>query len=219
MAKYPLHEKAVAYLLSQQGVHESPWGSNRGPIQRAFPRGGVDYYEDHDFLAGHGYPWCVTTWLTAWAVAGKPIPYKTASVYAMLNWARGAGWAVSARNLVPGDGVAFNIGSGHWGTFLRWEGDMIVTIDGNTSDQVAIRKRPHHQVAGGVHVPEVAAKPVKPLPEPFWVITTSENGHKKMVFTKFATEKKVRGMLPKLLAKYGKNGLTIKRGGVRKKPK
>ena len=218
MSKYPKHDATLKWAISQIGVYESPAHSNRGPIQHAFPKGGVDYFEDSDFLAGHGYPWCASFCLSAWEHGGgKPLPYKTASAYGMLNWARGAGWARSSTQLTPGDLVVFNVGSGHIAIFERWEGSYIHTVDGNHGDRVARAARPHSQVAGGIHVPELLHKPVPPPPEPFWVIATSENGHKKLVFTKFATQKKVASLLPALLAKYGKNGITIKRGGVRKK--
>lgn len=217
-SKFPLHVAALHYAIQQIGVHEVPNSSNRGPIQRHAPSGGVDFYEEHDFLAGYGYPWCVTLWLTAWEVGAKhPLPYKTAGAYAMLNWARGAGWAVPSTKLQPGDGVVFNIGAGHLAMFEKWEGSMIHTVDGNTSNMVARRARPHSLVAGGIHVPEKMVIPPKPVPKPFWVIATSENGKKKLVFTKFATEKQILGMMPRLLAKYGKSGITIKRGGERKK--
>jgi hypothetical protein len=112
--------------------------------------------------------------------------------------------------------VVFNVGSGHIAIFERWEGSTIHTVDGNHNDQVARAARPHSQVAGGIHVPEGIYVAPKPVPKPFWVIATSENGHKKLVFTKFASQATVVKLLPKLLAKYGKNGITIKRGGVRK---
>jgi CHAP domain-containing protein len=217
VTKYPLHDKALAYAISQLGVHEQPFGSNRGPIQRQLPKGGVDYYQQHDFLAGVGYPWCVTLWLTAWAEgANHPLPYKTAGAYAMLQWARGAGWAKPSTELTPGDGVVFNIGSGHLAMFEKWVGSTIHTIDGNTSNMVARRARAHSLVAGGIHVPEKVYVPPKPVPKPFWVITGDENGRKVLVFSEFATEKTIVGMLPRLFARFGAHGVTIKKGGEKK---
>lgn len=208
MSKYPLHDGVLAYARKQIGVHEAPMGSNRGPI--------VDFYEDHDFLPGHGYPWCVSFVLTCWQEgAGRPLPYKTASAYALLNWARGAGWVRRSTDLIPGDIVVFNVGSGHVGIFERWEGPFIQTIDGNHNNAVGRAVRSHDVVAGGIHVPEKAVLP--PAPEPYWVIATSESGHRKLLFSKFATEKTVLGLLPRWFAKYGVNGVTIKRGRERGK--
>jgi hypothetical protein len=214
VSNFPLHDRALAYAISQIGVHEV--GRNRGPIQRTNPRGGVDYYQEHDFLEGVGYPWCVDFWLTAWAEGAKhPPPYKTAGAYAMLNWARGAGWAIPSAGLLPGDGVVFNVGSGHLAVFERWEGGYIHTVDGNHNDQVARASRPHSLVAGGIHVPEAFHAPVH-VPKPYWVIVGSERGRRVLVFSKFATQKTVLGVLPRLLAKYGKHGITVTRGGERK---
>jgi hypothetical protein len=215
VSNVPLHDKALAYAISQIGVHET--SRNRGPIQRTNPRGGVDFYQEHDFLAGVGYPWCVDFWLTAWAEGAKhPLPYKSASAYGQLNWARGAGWAIPSAELVPGDGVVLNVGSGHYAMFERWDGSYIHTIDGNHNDQVGRARRPHSLVAGGIHVPETSHKPVH-VPKPYWVIATSENGKRVLVFSQFATEKTLLGILPRLFKKYGRTGLTIKRGGERKR--
>lgn len=215
MSRYPLHDKALAYAQSQIGVHEVPMGSNRGPTQRWHPVGGVDFYEEHDNVAGHGYPWCASFVQTAWAEAGRPLPYKTAGAYDLLEWARGAGWARQSTDLIPGDLVVFNVGSGHIGVFERWTGPFIQTIDGNHNNAVGRAQREHRLVAGGIHVPEVAA-PVH-VPEPYWVIATDEKGKRVLLFSKFATEKQILGLLPRLFAKYGRNGITIKRGRERGK--
>ena len=99
------------------------------------------------------------------------------------------------------------------GSVLRWDGDTIRTIDGNHLNSVARAARPHSDVAGGIHIPEQAALP--PAPEPYWVIAGSENGKRVLLFSKFATEKQVLGLLPRLFAKYGRAGVTIKRGKER----
>ncbi len=211
MSKYPLHDKAVQVALGELGVTEHPMGSNSGVRVRE--------YQAATFLGGTGWPWCSAFCCWTWQHAGRPLPYRTASAYGMLNWARGAGWAVPSTKLVPGDLVVFNIGAGHIAIFEKWDGAMIHTIDGNHNNMVARAVRPHTQVAGGIHIPEAEAKkPPPPAPEPYWVIASSENGHRVLVFSKFATEKTVAGLLPRLLAKYGKAGITIKRGGVRKNP-
>lgn len=205
---YPQHDAALAYARKQIGVREDPMGSNSGQL--------VNFYQAHDFLPGGGYPWCASFVLTCWAEgAKKPLPYRTASAYGLLTWARGAGWAKPSTRLIPGDLVVFNVGSGHVAMFERWEGPFIQTVDGNHNDAVGRALRPHSDVAGGIHVPE---NPVsRPAPEPYWVIATSESGHRKLLFSRFATEKAVLGLLPRWFAKYGVNGVTIKRGRERAK--
>jgi hypothetical protein len=208
VSNFPLHDKAVASAVSQIGVQEHPLGSNSGERVRQ--------YQSATFLGGTGWPWCVAFCLWCWKQAGHQLPYKTASAYGMLNWARGAGWAIPSAGLVPGDGVAFNVGSGHFAMFERWEGDYIHTIDGNHNNAVGRAVRHKSLVAGGIHVPEAAHAPVH-VPKPYWVIAGSERGHRVLVFSKFATEKTVLGLLPRLFKKYGRAGITIKKGGERKK--
>jgi CHAP domain-containing protein len=210
MSLYPIHDRVIAQAKRELGVAEHPAGSNSGSRVRQ--------YQAATFLGGSGWPWCAAFCCWCWREAGRPLPYRTASAYGMLNWARGAGWARSSSQLVPGDLVVFNVGSGHIGIFERWEGSTIHTIDGNHNNMVARAARPHSSVAGGIHVPEQPTQPKRPVSEPFWVIATSESGHRQLLFTKFATEAKVLNkILPPLIRKYGKAGLTITRGGVRKR--
>lgn len=217
MTTYPKHEKAHAYAAHCIGVHESPNGSNRGPIQVSNPQGGVDFFESHDFVAGVGYPWCVTLWLTAWAMAGHSLPYKTPSAYAMGDWAKKQGWAKPINQLVPGDACVWNEGSGHLSMFEKYDSStgLVHTIDGNWNNQVMRATHKISRLRVGIHVPEktmvIAPK------EPYFVIATSVNGHKKILFSHRATKKKVLGLLPRLLHRYGANGITIKRS--KNKPK
>lgn len=214
---YPKHEAAHKYAEHCIGVHESPNGSNRGPVQVSNPSGGVDFFESHDFVAGVGYPWCAAFWLTCWAEAGHPFPYRSPSAHSLGDYARKHGMAKSIHELVPGDGCDWNEGSGHISMFERFDPatGLVHTIDGNWGDRV---ERATHRVANlrvGIHVPETS---VSPTPKtPYFVIATSVNGHKKILFSKYATQKKVLGILPRLITRWGKNGITVKRS--KKKPK
>lgn len=206
---FPVHEKALAAAKSQVGVREVPMGSNTGPMVRV--------YQNATFLGGSGWPWCAAFTCWVWERAGHPLPYKTASAYGMLNWARGAGWVIPSKQLTPGDMVVFNVGSGHIGIFERWGGEVCHSIDGNHLNMVARASRHHSLVAGGIHVPERVHVDVH-VPEPYWVIAGSENGHRKLLFSKFATEKQILGLLPRLIQKYGGGkGITIQRGKERGK--
>lgn len=217
MNDFPQHAKAIAYLRPLvEVVHEQPMGSNRGPVQHTSPTGGVDFFQQHDFLAGVGYPWCVDTWLTAWEVgAGRKLPYRTAGAYEMLRWAKQVGWFKASADCVPGDALVFQVGAGHLATLEAQAGpDFVKTIDGNHGNKVARATRPRSTCLGGIHVPEDKA-PDPPAPMPFWVIATSVDGHRKLVFSQFATEKTVLGLLPRLVVKYGRSGVTITRGKPR----
>lgn len=117
----------VHHALSQVGVHEIPWGSNSGPQVRVY----------QSVTGGYNAPWCasfvswalvqagyhgtVSAWAWDWATIGTPVPLIAAK---------------------PGDIVPFNIGSGHVGIYLSQSNGMVKTVDGNTSDQVAVRERP-----------------------------------------------------------------------------
>lgn len=216
MTDYPKHEKAHSYAQHCVGVHESPNGSNRGPIQVSNPNGGVDFFEEHDFVAGVGYPWCAAFWLTCWAMAGHAFPYRSPSAFALGDYAKKHGMAVSVNHLVPGDGCVWNEGSGHISMFEKFDPNtgLVHTLDGNWNNQVM---RATHKVGNlrvGIHVPEKAVLPTPP--DPFFVIATSVNGQKKILFSHRATQKKVLGLLPRLIHKYGASGITIKRS--KKKP-
>lgn len=211
---YPKHEKALAYAKHCLGVHET--SSNRGPIQVTNPPGGVDFFQQQDFVNGVGYPWCASFWLACWSSIGHPFPYRSPGAHALGNWAKQHGWAKSINDLIPGDGCDWNEGDGHLSMFESYDRTkgLVHTIDGNWSNKVM---RVTHKIGDlrvGIHVPETGVAP--PALKPYFVIATSVNGHRKILFSQYATQKKVLGILPRLLASWGKNGITIKRS--KKKP-
>lgn len=214
---FPKHDKALAYARHCIGVHEIPSGSNRGPIQVVSPSGGVDFFCQHDFVNGVGYPWCAAFWLTCWEIAGKPFPYKSPGAYALGDYARKQGWAKTILYLIPGDGCVWNEGAGHISMFESYDRrtGLVHTIDGNWNDRVS--RTTHHvsRLRVGIHIPEISVIP--PPPPPYFVVATSVNGHRKVLFSQYATQKKVMGVLPRMLAKWGVNGITIKRS--KSKPK
>ncbi len=212
---YPKHNAAVTYAIHCLGVHESPLDSNRGPLQVRNPDGGVDFFEAHDFVAGNGYPWCASFWLTCWEEAGKKFPYLSPSAHALGDWAKKNGWSKPLGNLIPGDGCDWNEGSGHISMFESYDAanGLVHTIDGNWNDRVSRATHKASNLRVGIHVPETG---VASAPKPYFVIATSVNGHRKVLFSKYATQKKVLGILPRLLTRWGMNGITIKRS--KKKP-
>lgn len=216
---FPLHAEAYKYALHcVDKVYESPIGSNRGPIQVASPNGGVDLFETHDFVSGNGYAWCACFWLSCWAIgANHPFPYLSPGAYALGDWARTNGLTKPVSQLVPGDGCVWHEGSGHISMFESYDPNsgLVHTIDGNWGDKVQRATHRAIDLYAGIHIPEDGIMPVAHH-KPYWVIATSVNGHKKLLFTKYATKKRVMGLLPRLLAKYGKNGITIKRSKKKK---
>jgi len=194
-----VNQRIVSFVKGElaKGVHEVPMGSNRGPR--------VEWYQSHDFLAGGGYPWCVTVWLSACAEAGAPFPYKSPGAYNLYDWCKKHGYVTSSPNV--GDGVCFNLGAGHWATFLRFEGNYVVTIDGNVGDRVQECKRPRSVVRGYVN-PAKGTPPAK-VKVPLWVVTTSVNGHRQVVVTQ-RSWKRLAPIL-KRLKKNHPEGFTVTR--------
>jgi hypothetical protein len=125
-------EQVAHKLLSQVGVHEVPWGSNSGAQVRVYesPTG------------GYGEPWCAS--FRSWGL--QQCGY-TGTVSARA-WAfddigvRISNGTDHIANAQVGDAVTFNIGDGHIGTYLSHTATSVKTVDGNTSDEVAVRERP-----------------------------------------------------------------------------
>ncbi len=185
------------------GEHEHPMGSNTGAF--------VQECQSHTFLGGTGWPWCAAFCHRVFDEAGKPFPFKSASAFGMLTWARKVGWTVPAPK--PGCLGVVSHGAGHICIVESYDPatKLVSSIDGNVSDSVAPRHRHLNEFRGFIWHPALG-KTVAIVPkvrEPWWVATTSENGHVKVLY---------RGpgatLLPKLpgLLKNTANGVTVKRG-------
>lgn len=122
-------DKAVNYALSQVGVHESPWGTNRG----------ADIHRYQSSTGAYGEAWCASFFWYCWQKAG----YTGRTSAGAWNTTDAYGKHVASINQAKrGDGVSFNTGEGHIGMYLSHDAHEVTTVDGNTSDQVAVRKRP-----------------------------------------------------------------------------
>lgn len=119
-------DQVVKWALGEVGVHEQPWGSNNGPRVR--------WYQS--FTGAYGVAWCASFVSAALVENG----YKGRVSALAWDWAK-IGTLVSLENAKPGDIVPFNIGDGHVGIYLSHANGMVKTVDGNTSDQVAVRER------------------------------------------------------------------------------
>jgi hypothetical protein len=163
-------------------VCEIPFGSNRGPR--------VEFYQRHDFLLNPdtGYAWCVDLWLTAWEEgAGRKLPYLSPGAYDLMRWAVKHDW--DTNRPTRGAGVCFNIGSGHWGTFDSFDGEFVVTIDGNSGPHCVVRKRRHKSLVRGYMLPPSVLRPLPPkaTKKPLFVVATSENGNRDVIYVGGAT--------------------------------
>lgn len=87
-----------------------------------------------------GVAWCMEFVQWVYAQAGMPLPYKTASCGALLNWYRANQPECIVKDPVPGCVVIFDLPNtrsltDHTGLFESMNGQYITTIDGNTSSQ------------------------------------------------------------------------------------
>lgn len=123
-------DKAVAYAMSQQGVHESPWGTNRGR----------DVHRYQSSTGAYSAPWCASFYWYCWQKGGYTGRTSAGAWNTTDTIGARVGGIAHAR---PGDAVSFNVGDGHVGMYLSHNRSHVRTIDGNTSDQVAIRERPN----------------------------------------------------------------------------
>jgi hypothetical protein len=159
---------ALAIALDEVGVKESPAGSNRGPR--------VDQYQDADDLAGRGYPWCMSFVQWCYRNAGKPLPRRTPSVGFFLDWARKAGWVVTAPR--RGDVVCYQFDADSWPDHVGivsavLPGGFIRAVEGNTATgndanggAVMVRTRRSSRCAFVRVLGRPAATPAKPKPKP-----------------------------------------------------
>lgn len=124
-----LGDKAVAYAMTQVGVHESPWGSNEGKDVRRY----------QSSTGAFGEPWCASFVSYCWQHAGYDGPVSAGA----WNLTDRCGVGVAdVQHAKPGDAVSFDEGTGHVGMFLAIIGTDVRTVDGNTNNQVAVRDRP-----------------------------------------------------------------------------
>lgn len=117
--------------ISQIGVQEHPYGSNRGLT--------VGNYQS--ITGAYGAAWCVSfaQWVTV-KVLHRTLADRTAGVFYAVGWAQRNGVA-RARPQV-GVWVAFMEGQGHMGIVVKVLGSGIVTVEGNASNQVLERYHP-----------------------------------------------------------------------------
>jgi hypothetical protein len=185
--KFPLHAAVVQGALAEYRKHiqELPPGSHSNTSPE------IKLYQEATSLGGTGWAWCAAFYDWNWKNIDHPLPYRSAGAFDLNSWAIRANW--DTHTPIPGDGVCWNVGSGHYSMFLRREGSYVVTVDGNVSDAVLICKRPGSLVRGYMHVPEVAHtyKPghkIAPVPkhlmkEKKFQIVTSVNGHRQLVIS------------------------------------
>ena len=79
----------------------------------------------------NGQPWCMMAVQYWYDAAGDPLPYKTASCSALLNWYQKNAPDKIVTEPAPNDIIIYNFG--HTGIFESDNGNTITAIEGNTS--------------------------------------------------------------------------------------
>lgn len=118
-------DKAVAYALSQNGVHESPWGSNNG----------VDVHRYQSSTGAYGEAWCASFFWYCWIQAGYK-GHTSANAWASTDSLGTRIADISKAH--PGDGVSLNEGEGHIGLYLSHDSVNVKIVSGNTNDAVGV---------------------------------------------------------------------------------
>ena len=101
----------------QLGVTESPAGSNRTKYGK--------------WLGLDGQPWCMSFVQWCFAQAGTPLPHKTGSCSALLNWYQKNRPECVVKDPQPRDIIIYNFG--HTGIVESASTTTITAIEGNTS--------------------------------------------------------------------------------------
>lgn len=114
-------ERVLSYARAELGKTEAPAGSNRTPYGKWF---GLD-----------GQPWCMMFVQWVFAQAGMPLPYKTASCSALLDWCRKNRPGSVCKTPQTGDVVIYRFG--HTGIVESVGSGFITAIEGNTSPGTA----------------------------------------------------------------------------------
>lgn len=124
------------------------------------------YYHAH--LWGSNYPWCVVFVQRAFEAAGNPLPVRTASTAALLDWFRANRPDCVHSDPRQGDIAIY---AGHTGLVYEVAGDgsgRYVGIEGNYSNRVAYTNRRKSEAQAFITWPENDGRMHKVEDVPSW---------------------------------------------------
>lgn len=204
----------VTKARSYRGQHEEPMGSNTGPF--------VEECQHDTFLGGTSWPWCAAFVCKVCVDCGVGLaPNNSAGAHDLAN-RHSAEWVADHAAWEPGMVVDYNIGTGHTGilTGVDLASATVTSCDGNWSDAVTEHTMPISEIRSVWRIPGVTygsgvtAKP-KPRPVPVLVVTTSANGHRKLLFVTRAKDggkrRVARWIVRHTLARVAPHGITVRR--------
>ena len=133
-----LGKRIVDLALTQVGITEQPYGSNRGP-RISYPVSNYhgSYALSYDGVVGqYGVAWCAIfdQWVYHYAGAGT-FANKSAGVFYIVDWARRSGYLMAKPHI--GGLVAYLGYGGHLGIIVKIVKDQgYYTVEGNSSQGV-----------------------------------------------------------------------------------
>ncbi len=113
---------ALEVAREQIGVTEYPPGSNNVKYNT--------WYYGRE-VSGSAYPWCMVFVQWCFAAAGTPLPFKTASCSALLNWYRQNMPERIVSEPQAGDVAIYDFG--HTGLVASATATAVTAVEGNTS--------------------------------------------------------------------------------------
>ena len=120
-------DAVLAVARREIGTVEKPKNSNNVKYNTWYYK-----QEVYDGKNGGKYPWCMAFVQWCFSEAGFPLPYKTASCSALLNWYKKNAPKLVHTEPAPGDIVIYK---GHTGIFEKYGPDpaYMYVIEGNTA--------------------------------------------------------------------------------------
>ena len=112
-----MSKDVLAIARGELGTTESPAGSNRTKYGA--------------WMKLDGQPWCMSFVQWCFAQAGHPLPFRTGSCSALLNWYNANHPECVVTTPQPGDVIIYNFG--HTGIVESVPGGKITAVEGNTS--------------------------------------------------------------------------------------
>lgn len=133
-----LRAAIVRFAPTLLGIHEVPAHSNTGPPQVH----GVGVETIQSSTGAYHAPWCVSTGQYIWLkTIGTTWAHRSANAYFVAEYAAEVGCVIAKP--VPGCGVVYHVGAGHYGTVVsvnRLLGTF-KAVEGNEADAVELVTR------------------------------------------------------------------------------
>ncbi|MGW4205019.1 peptidoglycan-binding protein [Streptomyces sp. NPDC004726] len=158
----PTRRQIVDYARTLVGIGESPPGSNRNQITEAY---------------GQDAPWCAMYTWYVWRKFGVDLRQEFSPLWASTVWGANAAkskglWRSGIEGAQPGDLAYMKLPDGapgyvnHTGIVVAINGGIMATVEGNTANVCAERRRTEHLVGYIDMSRYIDGTPAVPKPKP-----------------------------------------------------